>query len=264
MDPIQLQPMSVGDILDTAFRLYRNRLVTYLMIALVVYLPYALVMAVMRAGLDSLNAHAGATPGLGAVIALSGVAIAGTLVFVLIVYPLSTAALVQNISSTYLGQRIGAIESYRRGARRLLSLLGAQVLVALLLMAGVLLCVFPVVYFWLAFMVVPVVVVLEPTKATQSLSRSRQLMTNNFGKGFLVGLAVTLLSFAINFGAATAFRLLPIPRPLIAFLSTLSDSLALPLQTGVIVLLYYDLRIRKEGFDLQHLAQSIGTQAASA
>ena len=38
----EFRPMSVSDILDTTFRLYRERFVTFLLIALVVYVPYSL------------------------------------------------------------------------------------------------------------------------------------------------------------------------------------------------------------------------------
>ena len=37
-----LRPMGIGDILDVTFRLYRRRFLTFLLIALVVYIPYAL------------------------------------------------------------------------------------------------------------------------------------------------------------------------------------------------------------------------------
>jgi hypothetical protein len=38
---------------------------------------------------------------------------------------------------------------------------------------------------------------------------------------------------------------------------TLGQILAIPISTAASILLYYDLRIRKEGFDLQMLAQSM-------
>ena len=36
------RPMSIPDILDATFRLYRDRFVTFLLIALIVYVPYSL------------------------------------------------------------------------------------------------------------------------------------------------------------------------------------------------------------------------------
>src|SRR5262245_15247554 len=44
----ELRPMSIGDILDATFRLYRSRFVTFLTIALVAYVPYALIIAFLN------------------------------------------------------------------------------------------------------------------------------------------------------------------------------------------------------------------------
>src|ERR1043165_8625181 len=44
-----LRPMNIGDILDAAFRLYRQRFATFVTIVLVAYTPYALLMGFVRA-----------------------------------------------------------------------------------------------------------------------------------------------------------------------------------------------------------------------
>ena len=44
--------MSVSEILDTTFRLYRERFVTFLLIALIVYVPYSLLATFVSAGAD--------------------------------------------------------------------------------------------------------------------------------------------------------------------------------------------------------------------
>ena len=43
----EFRPMSIPDILDATFRLYRDRFVTFLLIALVVYVPYSLLAALL-------------------------------------------------------------------------------------------------------------------------------------------------------------------------------------------------------------------------
>ncbi len=44
----ELRPMGIGDILDVTFRLYRQQFLTFLLIALTVYVPYALLVAVSQ------------------------------------------------------------------------------------------------------------------------------------------------------------------------------------------------------------------------
>ena len=49
----ELRPMGIGDILDTTFRLYRQRFLTFLLIALVVYVPFGLFMGLLQAMLPT-------------------------------------------------------------------------------------------------------------------------------------------------------------------------------------------------------------------
>jgi hypothetical protein len=282
----QLRPMSIGDILDTAFRLYRNHLGTYLVIAVIVYVPYSMAIAlievvteamapatasgknvVIYAAAETLFAAFAAQPAPPAVPDLSPwlalvtvlAAAASFLLFMVLVYPLCTAALVINVSSSYLGHELSAVESYRRAFGRVVTLIGAQILVGVVILVGFVMCVVPGVLFSLWYMLVPVVVMLEHTDMTQSLARSKALMAQNLGKGFLLGLAVSLLGMLITLAATEVFQLIPWPHPAIAtFLSTLAGAVPLPLSIGVVVLFYYDLRIRKEAFDIQHLAASLG------
>lgn len=293
--------MRIGDILDAAFRLYRNRFGTFIVIALVVYVPYSAAVTVLNAVVRSLTAgtpleeptepwwqvsaldpgngvaHAassllsaatflqlspGGTPSAGefpwsfmTVLALAGLALAGFFLFMVLVYPISTGALVFNISAGYLGEELSAVESYKRVLKRLFRLLGAQGLVFLLTAVGFVLCVVPGVIFSLWFMLVPAVVLLEDVSAIESLGRSRRLMAGNLGKGFLLGLIVWILTAMVTGGTTALLAAIPWPHEAIRdFLTSLVGALPLPLSIGVVVLLYYDLRIRKEGFDLEHLA----------
>ncbi|HEX7672073.1 MAG TPA: hypothetical protein VF395_20905, partial [Polyangiaceae bacterium] len=66
-----------------------------------------------------------------------------------------------------------------------------------------------------------------------------------------LGLIVTLAGFAFEaFGGWVVGRV-PWPNPFVAdFLESLVETLTLPMSLGTTVLFYYDLRIRKEAFNL--------------
>jgi len=290
--------MGVGDILDAAFGLYRRRFATFVTIAGVVYVPYALVMAIVDSVVRSAIPLTPSITGTGGFWTFSGgnhrafraaarasgsvagrlslgdasgfhllpmiLAIGAFLVavalFLSLVYPLCTSALCVNISAGYLGEELGASESYARAFKRLGFLLVTQFVGTLIIAFGFLLFIVPGVVFSLWFMLLPPVVLLErPGGVFGALGRSRALMAGNLGKGFLLGLAVWLLSLTISMGGGALLRLVPWPSELLAdFCGALLPGLALPLSIGAIVLLYYDLRIRKEGFDLEHLAAKMG------
>jgi len=263
--------MGIGDILDTTFRLYRQRFLTFLLIALVVYVPYAFLMAAFQPfgmapqPVPGIHEQTALHPGqaqlppamainpVGAV--LGGI---GFVVFTIILLPLCGAAIVQNISGSYLGKDLTAGQSYARAVPRLLGLLGTQFLTTLMIMVGMILCIVPGIIFSLWFLVVVPVVILESKAGPTAMRRSRELMRGNINKGFVLAFVVGILTFIINMGLSTLMRLVPLPHPAIGiFIQTVLLAIILPLQTAPWILLYYDLRIRKEAFDLQQLAEAM-------
>jgi hypothetical protein len=270
----ELRPMGIGDILDTTFRLYRERFLTFLLIALVVYVPYALLLTLFQpfqtASAPTIHqqalqyhAHVMQTSPvtesnlMGTV--LGGL---GNLIFVIVLLPLCGAALVHNISASYLGETLTAGQSYARAAPRLLGLLGTQFLATLVIMVGFILLVVPGIIFSLWFLLIAPVVILECTAGPSALGRSRELMRGNISKGFALGLCVGILSFIIAWALSMLTTLVPLPHPAIGvFFHAVLQALILPIQTAPWILLYYDLRIRKEAFDLQKLAEALSPVA---
>jgi hypothetical protein len=268
----ELRPMGVGDILDATFRLYRQRFVAFLLIALVVYVPYGLLASVLQpfpTAPQPVAAQRGAAHDARAPHAEFAQVSAVTFVpwiimvflFAVILLPLCSAALVQNISASYLGEDLSAGQSYARAAPRLFGLVGTQMLAGLAMMVGFVLCVVPGIYLSLWFLVVVPVVILEGRYGTTALRRSYELMKGNINKGFLLGLVLLILGFLVNIVLQRVAPLLPHP-VLGIFLTIICQALILPIQTAPWTLLYYDLRIRKEAFDLQMLSAALSEPAA--
>jgi hypothetical protein len=293
---MQLKPMGIGDILDTAFRLFRSRFATFTGIAMVVSIPTSAVGALLTGAarlltpanqpdddglwnvvLAPLSQHGwaalGAVPRLPSFFGSSEnaattllamlasillIALAALIVFS-IAYPLCTGALVVNISASYLGESIGAGESYGRAFKKLWRLLVAQGWCTILVLLGLLLCIIPGLVLALQLLVVPQVVLLEDKKGFTAIGRSRALMSDYLGKALLLSLVVGLLGTVAGEVISVAIHALPWPLPIIGdFLSLfVLQTLMLPFSIATIVLLYYDLRIRKEAFDLQRLAGSM-------
>jgi hypothetical protein len=188
----------------------------------------------------------------------------GTAVFMIVLMPLCSAAMIHNISASYLGETLTAGQSYARAAPRLLGLVGTQFLVMLAIAVGYLLCIVPGIIFSLWFLVVAPVVILERVAGPTAMRRSRELMRGNLDKGFILALVVGILTFVIVWALQFLTTLVPLPHPAIgAFINTLLQAILLPIQTAPWILLYYDLRIRKEAFDLQKLAEALGQPAAT-
>ncbi len=295
-----LRPMGIGDILDLTFRLYKSRFVTFLMIALVCFVPFALLMSLFQMsagvaqsggfGLPAIKAPSGSfvasvavrTGGQGGVLfaqqAPGGGVLAspqplnlgamlayllGSVLFLFIVMPLCRAALTHNIAAAYLGHELGAWESYARALPTLGRLLVAAFLSGVVMMLGFVLCIVPGILFGLWFMLTIPVLVLEDRGPMASIVRSRELMRGNLDKGLVLGLVVWLLGIIVAAVVQVAFRFVPWPHPFLrVFFTNVFQAVVMPIQIAPAILLYYDLRIRKEAFDLQMLAAQLGTPAA--
>jgi hypothetical protein len=265
---IELRPMGVGDILDSAFRLYKAQFVPFLVIALVAFLPYALFTLIV--GLASSPAQppqnvssfeTAQNPFAASAGVNSGglaLAVLGPVILLIIVFPLVQSALTYNISGAILGERLSAGESYRRAAGRVLPLLWTQLLVGVVVFIGFLLLVVPGIIFSFWFMIIAPLVVLERISGFKALRRSRELMRGNVNKGVSISLTVFVLSFAIEYGCGAVLALAPWKHAVFVEVgNTIVQAMILPLQTAPMILFYYDLRIRKEAFDLQRLAESV-------
>jgi hypothetical protein len=293
---MKFEPMGISDILDTAFQLYRKRFRTFVAIALVVCVPSSFAAALLTGAArlftppeqpddeGLLNAFSATLfPGGSSCVALLArgfaqvisddnpaasllaltasvvmLVLAGVVVFS-IAYPLCTGALVVNISASYLGETVGPAQSYARAFRKLWRVLTAQAWTTILVLLGLMLCLVPGVVLWLQLALAPLVVLLEDRTAWAALGRSRALMADNLGKAFGLAAIVWLLDIVVSAAISTAVHFVPWPLPLIEdFVALLLTQLVvLPLSIATVVLLYYDLRIRKESFELQQLASAM-------
>lgn len=270
------EPMSVSGILDRTFRLYRRNFVRFITIAAVVQVPLLIVGLVptvlSRKLFDPQQATwaAGEPPPIEVLLPALLVTTISLLVYMVLAVvgsTLSSGALAKAVSESYLGRESSVAEVYRFVLPRFGSLLGASLLIALLTLVGYLVCVVPgvLVSLWLA--VATPAIVIEGAGAIDGMQRSKALTSGNLGKVFLVGLLTVLLALVIQWPVVWLAGLLGkylsrevsvalgvIVQQVLAFPMQL---IATPIISTALVLLYYDLRIRKEGFDLEVLAQSM-------
>lgn len=180
-----------------------------------------------------------------------------------------TAAGTFVISQGLLGRSINIGKAYSRVLGSLFPLLGVLIifmigaLIFSTIAAGIGLMVFIpgiVVYVW--FCLAAPVVIIEREGGFGALKRSRVLVKGFFDKAFLLVVWLTLMeAFVVILILSLPFLIGSFPG-FDSFLSLLSICLSLPISAFRIIsttMLYYDLRVRKEGYDPQVLAQELAT-----
>jgi hypothetical protein len=158
-------------------------------------------------------------------------------------------------------------ETYRFVLPRLGTLIWAGILTVLVIYLGLILCIVPGIIFACWFWLTTPAVVVENLKATKAMSRSKALVSGNLGKVFVIGFVVFCIALVVNWacgtisgllsaGAAQENRLLALIIQQVVAL--VGQVLVAPIGAAACILFYYDMRIRKEAFDLEMLANSMG------
>lgn len=243
----EIRAMSFAEILDTGFRLVRDHFALLAGIGLVLYGPLAVFQELLGASSpDQVDPTS-------AIVAI---------VFVLllaVMSPVAAGAMTLAIGEAYRGRSITIGGAYRASLGRALALAGTFLLMGLGVMVGFLLLVIPGIYLMVAWMLATQIVMLEGIAGPSALSRSRDLLRNNM----LRALGILVLAGLVMAVISTVLQLLVSGIPIVRSVATaIAQSVAMVFQTAVAVVLYFDLRCRKENFDLEHLAQLVEGAAA--
>jgi hypothetical protein len=250
-----LRPLSVGEILDTSFTLYRRHFGPLVTVSLVCTgLPLLLRLFTEAAG------------GMMANLALSLVYLLSMVVLSLV----ATGATVFIVSESYLGRPLSARDALNRATPYLGRILVCSMLTAFIVGLGLLFLVVPGIILGTGLAVaIPAVVLESDRSASAALSRSWELTRGSRWRIFALGLTLLILLY-VPLVAITGILAVMLPRSAGALGAATSLSAVLALAVGgvvqlilyplfycVLTIAYYDLRVRKEGFDLELLASSL-------
>jgi len=270
------RPMTVGEILDRTFRLYRKHFIRFIAIIAVVYVPITLISLLAITAVTGAFGDAALSPGAqtgmrevepGEVAAFIVPFFVGLLLFVL-AQALCNAALVKSVSESYLGNEVTVGQAYKAVLPRLLSIIAAGILVAIVIIVGLVCLIVPGIIFALWFALTMQAIVVEKRSATSAMGRSKALVAGNLGKVFGLWFLVAVINWIVGrvfqfIGAAAAGTSATgdVNTSLVIqqLFVMVGQALIMPISAGAFILLYYDLRIRKEGFDLEMLARSLGS-----
>jgi hypothetical protein len=273
--PLPLHPMTFGDVLDGSFKLLKANLRTIVLVSAVFLIPVNLVAAFFQR--DLLGGHGFLRlmndPSLleeAAATGPSNAALLGTVIAVLasiLVTPFVGGAVSRVVASSYLGEELGPGPAMRATWLRFLALLGAFLFTFLLKAVGLLFCLVGALVPMTFFLVTTPAVMVEELGPIQAMARSVGLVRARFwpvmGIGIVSGLLASLLgnilSTPFTFAAlAVGYRWGWI---LAAIGGILPALVTTPFVAIVATLVYFDLRIRNEGFDLQMIAAELARGA---
>jgi hypothetical protein len=250
MTEVRLRARTVSEIVDAAFALYRRDASQYTLLMAIAVTPQLITQIVLRPN--------GAQLGF----ATYMIALISFLVSAF-TYTIGTAAIMKFGAAVYLGEQADLDATVRRVIPKFGTILWAGFLKGLLYFLGFLFFFVGEFYVAARWFGVTAAIVLEDAGTGEAFSRSTELSSGRkrhiLNTLLLIWIIYFLLTGCILFVTALT------KSPVISMIAgTAFQVVAYPIFGLTVMLLYYDCRIRSEGFDIEQMAASIGLEPGSA
>jgi hypothetical protein len=265
-----LRPLTTGQLLDTTFSLYRRHFALFFGVAALPYLiglGFQLFILVLQK----------TSPSSGLAIGVMIIGFLSTMVAYLISIAITQAASFFAVSSVHLSEPITIGGAFSRVRGHILVVVGTMILVGIATVVGLVLFIVPGVILMLGLSLSIPAVLFENLDPIDGMKRSYELTKGARGRvallyllmwaiqmgiGMFTGIAVIAIA---GLGAATRPGGMPLGVEILQQVMNFGvNALVAPIVTVGLTLLYYDQRVRKEAFDLQHMMSVLGTQPPSA
>jgi hypothetical protein len=286
MPDLDLRPLSLGEILDRTFSLYRRNFLLFVGIAA---FPHLLVLALNLTQTVVLPGLGRQTAGWNSQLSFGGTLWLVSLFAQFLAYTLSQGGTVFAVSELYLGRQIGIGQSFALLRGELANLFGVLALNGVLIfgapfacflgaiigaapslaLLAFLLLLFPGFYFACRLMACVPAALLENIGPRTSLERSFALTKGDAWRPFVIYLLYLILSYAAGsllawpflLGFASSQKDPVMARTWLALAQAgtfLAEALVSPVLTIAAAVYYFDMRVRKEAFDLQFMMNPTG------
>lgn len=236
-------------IIDETFDIYKRDFLLFVGMAAVVHIPIGILTGLMREDRRPI-------------------------LTMLLMMPLGyivQAAATHAVSGRYLGQNPTIPASYTAILRRAFPFAGTILLASISIGVGAFLFVIPGLILSFRYAFISQVFIVEGLSGADAWRRSRQLAAKEWGRIFTFELLAALVSFAaqvvmaVVLGVFLALAKIPPHGPaagvVIELATGIVSSITVPLYAISFILLYYDIRIRKEGLDIEMPAQNLSGEA---
>ncbi|HET7339163.1 MAG TPA: hypothetical protein VFK22_06415 [Candidatus Dormibacteraeota bacterium] len=268
--PLRLRPLEIGDLLDETFRMYRRHFLLFAGIAVILSIPsaalFGLALASLSSAMQQTNGQVNDLSFLTPLIA----GFAAGLVVNFLFLPFSMGAIVYAASESALGRPVTAGGVLSGVLHRYFPLLGFWVLFLISLWISLIPCGlgFPLwLWVFVGWIAVTPAMFVENIGLGAAFGRSWWLVQGRWWRTFLVLFLIVIVWYIAQF-ALSAFLQLGtslleiVVSPFIAAaissaIGQVVAALASPILQIAIVLVYFDLRVRKEGLDLFQMAHQL-------
>jgi hypothetical protein len=252
-------PRSIGGVLDDAIRLYRKTLMPcfpLLLIGVVVTTAPAVWLTFL------MQPFAAAADPTAVFAVFKSPTVWLVYLAIILAFTAIYGALIHQIDAIARGQRLALGEACALSLKRLPTLFGVTILLGLMIVVGLILLVIPGIWLWGVFQLAFAAAVVERTGISESFGVSRRLVRGNWWRANVtIFVAVAILVVVMMVIGMIAGVVMVVTGGAEATLSTgaqviqqivsgVLNLFTLSFFPCVLLSVYYDLKLRKEGADL--------------
>ena len=245
MSDLVLRPRSATELVDAAFQVYRRAPVQFMVGVAAVYVPWLVIRLLVDFNITPPTVANAMSVDVNQLLAMAAVGIA--------IFALAGGVTTALASNVYLDRPVDVAAAFRQVMRRFIVLVVVSLVVVALVVVGAVLFVFPALYVVARFYAVRQAVMLEDAGVGRALARASELSRGSkwhiLSTLFFVGVLVIAVDVGVSMLLARVSS-----QVLVNLVSTALAVIVGPLFGITETVLYYDLRIRKEGFDVEYLA----------
>jgi hypothetical protein len=254
----ELRPLRGGEVLDLAIRICRPRYISLMKIVAVVVIPLQLFAALIQISVAPAGTSSRGWSSITASLVSSILGGLGA--------QLAAAACLKPIAAAYLDAEVSWQDALEFVWSRFRDVFAVIVAVYVFSVLALVVFVLPGVYLWISWLVALPVLLLEGNRGMAALRRSAELVRGRWWATFgtyllatvLIGIITAIMS-GILLAVTGESHAGDVGRVLIsAAVGSVTGIVTMPFLAAVIVILYFDMRVRKEGFGLASLASLIG------
>jgi hypothetical protein len=260
-----LRPLSIGEILDAGIKVVVRHWKVLGICVIGLVGPMNVIQVLLRASVDP-NAFKSGSTGTSGDIGPALAGVGGSAILAGLAFLVAFTACFKAVADAWLGAAPQVQRSLRFGARRLLPVLLAWIVWSIGLVLALVALVIPWLYFIVAWCLTLPALLFEGVGPFKAMGRSRSLVKGRWWPtlglllvGYLLVLIVGGIFQGILVGVAGASSSSVVPAAIATVIgSTISNAVTTPYLAAVLTILYFDMRVRKEGFDLQLMAEGLG------
>jgi len=250
----ELRRYSFGETIGKGFNLYFNNFIPIVLLSLLCQVPSVLIQRLIT-GSGTFYYKVGAASFYNQ-FRTEGLNYIAIIILSIITSHILSAFVIHLVSKNFLEDastsRNNAITSI---LPLIIPLIGLSLLIGIIVLFCCIGLIIPGIIVGLGLSVAPGVLVIEKRSIMESLKRSWSLTKERKGHIFGILFVSGLITGVITLPFSFILKLLSLDTQVVTYLNYAISALVSPIQSCIFVVVYFNLRIEKEGFNVEHLVQ---------